>query len=156
MIRCYEKGGLKLNTCILFILFITSIMLISCALNSVPVQYGTRYFSNTNKRYLQQTPCNVRFIKKAMQNEKYAKIGVCTSTMRPSYTMHAVENNAFQALRNCACAHGGEIVRILEYEEVIVLQQQGLLESAIIGAKSAYVQRDALVGEVYVIEENIE
>ena len=95
-------------------------------------------------------------LKKQCKMKNMLKLGVCTSTMRPSYTMHAVENNAFQALRNCACAHGGEIVRILEYEEVIVLQQQGLLESAIIGAKSAYVQRDALVGEVYVIEENIE
>ena len=113
------------------------------------VKYGTEYISYTNENYPKKSPCNIKFIRKEVEDtKKYIHIGTCISTLSPSYKINnAVENNAFEAIRKCACDKGGDIVKIIKHEENIVH------EMTFYGEVS-YVAHDGITGEVYVIDEN--
>lgn len=128
-----------------FLCLLLSFLVLTCK----PIEYGTKYLSLTEQKYPEKFPCEIKFVvKEKWDRNKYIHIGTCISKLTPIYKLNSVENEAFNAVKNCACQKGGDVVKIVHQDETIYTTY-----SLYGTVTSSYVAHDDVIGEVYIIGE---
>lgn len=120
------------------ITFVLLLLVSSC------INYGTQFIRHENAKYYpSKSPCTPKVTIKIDESElgKWELIGICRSNM-PTKGIHTQKNIAMDEILKCACAHGGDLVKIVESKEHIQYDQYNTKTSGAVAS-------DEIKAEIY-------